>query len=658
MTSVPSRVSSPGQVDDAEIERALDEGAGSQSRRPEADRSDVPVGERRPSPWTVVGLAAVLVLPLLVALVALARTRWYPILDLAMTELRVRDVGTRGTPLIGLPGRIGVLGGEQGSHPGPISFWMLAPVYRLLGSSAWSLLAATVALHAAAIGAALFIARRRGGLGVMLGVALLLSLLTRAYGTGTLTEPWNPYMPVLWWVVLMLAVWSVLDRDIKMLPIGVFAGTVAAQTHAPYMVIVLGIGGLGLAAAALHLVRWSSGPERKQVLVWVGVALLIGGILWTPPVYDQLRREPGNISLLIEHFSEPSEDPVGMRLGVEMVLLHLDPWRLLTEQQAATGSLVDASPEDTGSLLPGLFVLVAWAGTVALAWKMRHRALLRLHLVVGVALLLAVVSISRIFGQVWYYLMIWAWGISALLLFAGGWTIAAHVRRRRAGASNDATRRVVLAAVAGATAVSTLVFAVDAASTEVPAEPLSSSLAEVVPDTVDALGASGEPGEGPDGRYLVGWLDAYYMGSQGMGLVNELDREGFDVGVIRPWSVPMTRHRLRTPEEATAFVHLVTGVHVETWRASPGVREVAYHDPRTAAEVAEYEALRDEVYAEVEALDIGREDDVDVNLFSIAIDSRIPPSTQDKMTRLLDLGTPLAVFVGPVEALEAIEARR
>ena len=88
--------------------------------------------------WVVVLLAALLVTPLVVALVALRHPRWFPVLDMAMTEFRVRDVGTSHTPLIGLPGRIGTLA-EQGSHPGPLSFYALAPFYRLFGSSAWAM---------------------------------------------------------------------------------------------------------------------------------------------------------------------------------------------------------------------------------------------------------------------------------------------------------------------------------------------------------------------------------------------------------------------------------------------------------------------------------------------------------------------------------------
>jgi hypothetical protein len=36
----------------------------------------------------------------------------------------------------------------------------------------------------------------------------------------------------------------------------------------------------------------------------------------------------------------------------------------------------------------------------------------------------------------------------------------------------------------------------------------------------------------------------------------------------------------------------------------------------------------------------------------VAIDSRVPKAAQDAMTRMLDLGLPTAVFVGPVSAVE------
>jgi hypothetical protein len=59
--------------------------------------------------WIAAGLLALLAIPLMVAVGVLHDPHWYPVGDLAQVELRVRDVGTRHPPLIGMVGRIGSL---------------------------------------------------------------------------------------------------------------------------------------------------------------------------------------------------------------------------------------------------------------------------------------------------------------------------------------------------------------------------------------------------------------------------------------------------------------------------------------------------------------------------------------------------------------------
>jgi hypothetical protein len=93
-------------------------------------------------------VVAAIVVPLAIAAVSLRRPVWFPALDLAMTELRLRDVFTSHTPLIGLPGRIGRFP-DQGSHPGPMSFYALWPAWKLLGSSSWPAGAAASASRSA-----------------------------------------------------------------------------------------------------------------------------------------------------------------------------------------------------------------------------------------------------------------------------------------------------------------------------------------------------------------------------------------------------------------------------------------------------------------------------------------------------------------------------
>lgn len=643
MSSVSERRRAPGSVDDAGDLRPV-------------ETSTDPAGagaDGRSHGLVIAGLTGVMMVPLLVALVVLRQPRWFPILDLAMTELRIRDVGTTNTPLIGLPGRIGVLGQDHGSHPGPLSFWLLAPTYRLFGSTAWASEVATVALHAAAAATALWLGRRRGGMALVLGVAAVLATLARSYGAEVLTQPWNPYMPVLWWFVLLLAVWSVACRDIVALPIAVFAASFCAQTHAPYIGLAAGLAVVAVVGVGDHY-RQADTTTRRRLRRWVLGSVALGGLLWLAPVIDQVTADPANGTLLLEHFGDPPEEAVGLRRGAEMMLLHLDPWRLFTEQGADTGSLAEASQAPAGSVVPGLALLAIWAVTIAVAWRLRHQALVRLHLVIAVALGLAVVSISRIFGPLWYYLMMWAWGITSLLVMAAVWSVCAHLARRTA--AEPPGRSLVRAgtgALLAVTVVSSAVFSAGAAETEQPAPELSDTMAAIVPPVVDVMADGETPGQGRDERYLVMWNDAIHIGSQGIALVNELERESFDVGVLKPWSTQVARHRRRDPADATSLVVLATGANVERWRAEPDAEEIAYVDPRSPREQAEYERIRGAVIDELRAVGLAEVVDlVDSNLFAAAIDVRVPEAAQEGMTRLLDLGQPTAVFIGPVAIMD------
>src|SRR3954447_26200181 len=67
-----------------------------------SDASPSHRARRTQRPWLLWALLlALIAIPLIVALIALHGTHWYPVLDLAMTEVRVRDVASAHTPLIG-----------------------------------------------------------------------------------------------------------------------------------------------------------------------------------------------------------------------------------------------------------------------------------------------------------------------------------------------------------------------------------------------------------------------------------------------------------------------------------------------------------------------------------------------------------------------------
>ncbi|HEX5095512.1 MAG TPA: hypothetical protein VFX21_05835, partial [Acidimicrobiia bacterium] len=421
------------------------------------------------------------------------------------------------------------------------------------------------------------------------------------------------------------------------------------QTHIPYLGLV---GGIVLGATVwvvVRAVRQRDNQKLRRDLVRYGiVAVVLGLVLWTPPVLDEIVHEPGNITTIREHFSDPPETPVGLKDGVYVLGTQLNPWRFVSEVLVRDGK---PRPVD-GSMAPGLLLVAAWAAVAVLsAWKLRVRALVALHVVIGIALVLGVISAARIFGTVWYYLLLWAWGLVALMLLVIGWTVVELVRPRLDDGARRTAARWGAGALGAIVLVTSVVFAVDAADVDVQSPRLNESLGRVVGPTADALAA--REAAGARGPYLVSWLpDPLAIGSQGFGLLNELVRRGYDVNAATVFRPGATRYHVMDPATATLEVHLATGPAIDAFRAEhPDFEEVASYDPRSSEEQAEAARLRDEVIDELEAagLDASAKD-VDLNLFMVGVDQQVPAATRDKIARIVELGMPVAVFVGsPVE---------
>jgi len=92
-----------------------------------------------------VALTVVALLPVLVVIVTRLGRTWVPVGDLALVDLRVRDVWSADIPLIGTYNRFGW------NHPGPAMFWTLAPLSGLVGRPAWATLVGGALLQGAAI---------------------------------------------------------------------------------------------------------------------------------------------------------------------------------------------------------------------------------------------------------------------------------------------------------------------------------------------------------------------------------------------------------------------------------------------------------------------------------------------------------------------------
>lgn len=510
------------------------------------------------------GLLVLLAIPLLVAVVVLRHPRWYPLWDQATTEMRLRDVGTRHTPLIGLSGLIGLRDDVQGSHPGPLSFYVMWPIYRLFGSSAWAMQVAAAGLNVMALGVVLWVVSWRRSIAVLVGTAGALALLTYAYGAEALTKAWPPYTPMLWWIVLLIASWCVLCNDIRALPVAVFAGCFCVQTHSSYVVLAAGL--ITLALASIWFTALRRRHDRallRRTTKWSLLALGIGVALWIPPVLEQLISSPGNLTILWREFRDWTDDPMGLRSAFEVVLVYLNPWRLVTREMFVDTWVI------SGSRIPGAFVLLAWAGTAILALRLGNRSLVRLHAVVAAALVLAVVTISRL-DFVWWYRVQWLWGITVLLLMATGSTLVVLVRQRLKAAGRQRSANTLAWAPLALVVVLTAAFTANASGAAYDRRD-SAVLDELVPSMVSTLER-----QYPDSaKYLLVWSEQS-TGALGRGLLNELLRRGFDVGASEYFRSAVRPHRVLSPTDATTVIVLVGGAEIDDWRARPGVKEIAH----------------------------------------------------------------------------------
>ncbi|MEJ7583531.1 MAG: hypothetical protein WKF43_05440 [Acidimicrobiales bacterium] len=534
-------------------------------------------------------------------------------------------------------GRIGVFGPDQGSHPGPLSFWTLSVFYRLFGSGSWALQAATACLNAIAIGSILWVARRRGGAALTLGMAATVAVLTHSFGAAALTEAWNPYLPIVWWVVFLLAVWSVLCGDLPMLPLAVFAGSFCMQTHISYVGLVTGLGAIGFASAGWAVFSRRHRPNARSSLLWLVGGAVTGVVLWVPPIVDQLRNRPGNLSKIYDYFATPPEDTLGLGDGFDRLLIHLNPWTLLTREVAKARFA-------EGSAVPGLFLLGAWAIAAVVAWRLRHRLLVRVHLLLVAALGLAALSTSRIFGPTWYYLTLWAWGINALLVLSIGWTLCVALDRSLRGVLRERVAWAGALLAIGVVLVSTFAFTDDAAHVEVFEPELSEALDTVVPETLQAL-------EGEAGPYLVSWSDPAHLGARGFALFNELDRHGIDVRADEFWRAAITHPRVIDPADASEEIHLAVGPDIDPWRTKAGFRQVAYFDPVGKEERAEINRLRLLVIDELNRSDLSDlVANVDAAPTAFVFEVRVSQVVRDRMARIVEAGQPTAVVIGPPDS--------
>lgn len=592
--------------------------------------------------WSIGLVGAPLSLPLLAACAWLARRHWAPVYDMALFEMHVRDVGTRNTPLLGLAGRLSRLP-NVGCHPGPLAFYAFAPPYRLFGSSFWALRAVTTLSAVVAVLASLWIARRRTGTPGVVALGVVLAVLELGFGLLTFTEPWNPYVPVPWFVAFLLAIWSVIAGDVLFLPVAAMLGSFCGQTHISYLPVC---GSLSAAAFLLVAIKWAREPVESRNRRTLGIAcastLALTIVVWSPPLLEEWRSPRGNLTILFDYFRNPPEPPIGFRRGIDLLLQHLDVWTLLEQSFGYPGFFREALAGSTQAL-DGAFVLFAWIASSAMVVRRGNRILLPLHATVAAALCVACVAESRIIGFPFAHVVFFSWCTGGFVLFALLSNVACFV--------DASTARIATAAAVSFIAVCTVrvVGAMGRAGARHAASSLQ--LAVLAQETIRSIESGRGVPSGKLGPYLITWEDALYGGAQAYGLLLELERGGVsafvaDNGFNRAL---VGAHRVMDPKRAAARIHFVNGAWIQETHNKPGATQIAYWDTRTPAEILEYRKAA--ATLAIALAKIGHPEfivQIERNFHSIANSGL---STWDvlRAEKIAEIGMPAAVFVLPTQ---------
>jgi hypothetical protein len=528
--------------------------------------------------WLLFGVAVAIFVPLLVLLVqVLANRQTAPGGDQALIQLRVSDVFTSHTPLVGSYQRFGW------NQPGPAYLYLLAVPYRLFGSDYAALQAGAIVINALAVGGVLVVAYRRGGPALYLWSAALLAVVMHAMEPFMLASPWEPDISVLALLLLVFLVFDLARGRAWTIPIAAVVAAVLVQGWATTAPIAVALLAWGIVAYGFG---WFSAPPtagepapgrswRRPALVAVGVVL----VLLVPPVLQELRSDPGNITLMARFFRH-SHEVLGLPDAYRLMSLQLGTRPMWAGARLPLMPFEAVVNPAVAPVVPivGLLLLAA----VIFAGARRDRSL-ALGLTAVVAVVAEVVALSRLVGAVFVEIMQPTWAVGAAAALAAGWCAYAPLR--------GTFRERVAMVVAPVLAVAVLGFGVANVALALDGPPPPPREDQVVQTLAERAVNVARAAHGPVKVSSPGPGQLGVLGTQLVGLV--LDRAGVDVVVDTALAHRFGAFRAE-PDRAVLELRL-------TPASSPpvgnGWRVVATLDPLTARQRAE----RDRLGAELDA---------------------------------------------------------
>jgi hypothetical protein len=303
--------------------------------------------------------------------------------DFAVTELYV-ELATRGQLLVGPYSRFGW------HHPGPLYFYVMAPLYALSGDRAAVLYATAAAINFLALVALALALARESRLAAASVVAACVAFAFRI--PRFLASPWTGHVAVLPSLTFLACAAGVMSGRVRMMPWMIVFGSFAAQTHVGFVPLVLLVSAAAIVTVMAN--RAAGAASTRAIAASAGLAVF----LWLPSILDAVANHGGNAGALWRFFVADAGAGHSVREAVEngsyglMALFRPDfdlPWGGHFGLEYLSWSLFGGA---AGTIL---LVVIGW-------WHLRHNRRFEASLVFValVATLISVVGLMRVRGDI------------------------------------------------------------------------------------------------------------------------------------------------------------------------------------------------------------------------------------------------------------------
>lgn len=291
---------------------------------------------------------------------------------------------------------------------------------------------------------------RRRGLVVAAAVLVPLGLLIRALGPAVVSDPWNPYLPVVSLFLLFLLAWSVAVGDLWLAPVGVAVASFTVQTHVGLALVSAALVGVATVVVCGRGLRLSAGIRReywKRVGTVGAISMAVVAVLWAPVVYGTLVVREGNLATLLRFFNSDRANP-SVWTAFDVLGLQWGPrpeWITGTRGFDLIGDVL---------LGPRWWVaigVIAVTAAIAVAAKRRDWDTIWFAVLLIVGAAVSVYAITGVVVPIYPYLVRWTWVLGAalgVLVLLAAWT-AVPVRARAKAIRPIAAAAVIALALLG-----------------------------------------------------------------------------------------------------------------------------------------------------------------------------------------------------------------